>query len=471
LGDSIRILVIDDEPHLLDIAKEWLEGEMGFEVATASSAEEGLAVYRSGRQEAIISDYQMPGMNGLDLLRFLRGEGDSVPFILFTGKGREEVAMEALEAGADGYHQKGQQSRPQFATLAQKVVVTVGKHRAEDALRESEQKWRGIVNTSPDGIAIVSLDGRIAEMSDSALAIYGFDDASEIVGRDMFEFLDPSYKDKATLLLGEMLKGHYTGPSEYRVFTKDGSPLILEINADVLRDKNGAPIAFMLVERDITRRRLAEEQLLKASKKLNLMNSVTRHDTLNQIMAIRGYARMLEKRPLSPEMAEQVRNIERSAHAIERQMEFMKEYQEIGAQEPRWMELEDCVRRSGETIPSGAISVEVRAKGVEIWADPMFEKVVHNLLDNALRHGHAKRLVISKEVEDGNLRLVFADDGLGVAEKDRQHLFERGYGRNTGFGLFLAKEILGMTGIDISEESSALGGARFVMSIPAGLWR
>ena len=138
----IEILYIDDEADLLDIAKEFLERSDDIHVDTALSVSVARDMMEQTRYDAIISDYQMPVMNGIDFLKELRSEGNKVPFILFTGRGREEVVIEALNSGADFYLQKGGNPSSQFLELEHKVKEVVRRNRAEGALKENEERLK-----------------------------------------------------------------------------------------------------------------------------------------------------------------------------------------------------------------------------------------------------------------------------------------------------------------------------------------
>ena len=97
----IRILLIDDEPNLLEVSKEFLELDKSLSVDAVTSADDALGQLRHQNYDVIVSDYQMPDKDGIQLLKEIRGAGNKVPFILFTGRGREEIAIEAFENGAD----------------------------------------------------------------------------------------------------------------------------------------------------------------------------------------------------------------------------------------------------------------------------------------------------------------------------------------------------------------------------------
>ncbi|PKL60361.1 MAG: hypothetical protein CVV33_03065, partial [Methanomicrobiales archaeon HGW-Methanomicrobiales-4] len=159
----IQVLYVDDEPHLLDICKLFLERGGEFSVDTSPSAPEALIQLNLKTYDAIISDYQMPGMNGIDLLKEVKTSGNIIPFILFTGRGREEVVIQALNEGADFYLQKGGDPISQFTELMHKIQSAVKQKKTEQALRESEEQYRLVIESVPTGMHFYQLeaDGRL----------------------------------------------------------------------------------------------------------------------------------------------------------------------------------------------------------------------------------------------------------------------------------------------------------------------
>ena len=107
MPETITILYVDDERALLDLGKVFLEETGRFRVDTSISARSALSILQIKEYDAILSDYQVPGMDGIDFLKTVRASGNTIPFILFTGKGREEIVIQALNEGADFYLQKG----------------------------------------------------------------------------------------------------------------------------------------------------------------------------------------------------------------------------------------------------------------------------------------------------------------------------------------------------------------------------
>lgn len=142
-----QILCVDDEEFLLDLCKLFLERGGGLQVDTAISASDGLAKLREKEYDAIISDYEMPGMNGVEFLIEVRSSGETIPFIIFTGRGREEVVIEALNNGADFYLQKGGDPKAQFAELKSKVDHAIKQKNAEKILEQEREQLLSIFDS------------------------------------------------------------------------------------------------------------------------------------------------------------------------------------------------------------------------------------------------------------------------------------------------------------------------------------
>ncbi len=155
-----RILYVDDEPAMLDIGKLFLEQSGQFSVDTIASAPAALELLDSKSYDAIIADYQMPDMDGIEFLKKVRSSGNSIPFILFTGRGREEVVIQALNEGADFYLQKGGEPKSQFTELSNNIHYAMMRRRSEDSLKRSEAQLRQIIDLVPHMIFAKDGDGK-----------------------------------------------------------------------------------------------------------------------------------------------------------------------------------------------------------------------------------------------------------------------------------------------------------------------
>jgi DNA-binding response OmpR family regulator len=149
MPDEIRILYVDDEPSLLELGKIFLERSGKFSVDIITSSLAALTLQSKNNYDAIISDYQMPEMNGIEFLKKIRSSGNTIPFILFTGRRREEVVIQALNEGADFYLQKGGEPVSMFAELSHKIRYAVMRRHAEDSLKQNEAQLRQIIDLVP----------------------------------------------------------------------------------------------------------------------------------------------------------------------------------------------------------------------------------------------------------------------------------------------------------------------------------
>ncbi len=182
----IEVLYIDDEPDLLELGKRFLQREEDFSVDTVDHSVQALDRIRQQHYDAIVSDYLMPGMDGLTLLKAIRGDGNPVPFIMFTGRGREEVVIEAFSSGASFYLQKGGDPMVQFAELSHKIRQAVEKRRAEERVRQANWEWEHLFNAVENPITILAPDHRIIAANRAALEAMGCIMA-EVLGKRCFE--------------------------------------------------------------------------------------------------------------------------------------------------------------------------------------------------------------------------------------------------------------------------------------------
>lgn len=215
------------------------------------------------------------------------------------------------------------------------------------------------------------------------------------------------------------------------------------------------------------------EELSVVRYKLSLLSSITRHDILNQITVVKSGLDIIEDNftsddPNTPVLA----LIRSSVRNIKEQIGFTAVYEQMGVQQPVWHQVSAITTKTRDSLNIGSVIILDTTRDLEVFADPMFGQVIYNLVDNALRHGKSlRRICFSFETSGDQGVLIMADDGVGIAEEDKNKIFQRGFGKNTGLGLFLIQEILSFTHITIRETGKVGTGARFEILIPAGKWR
>ena len=188
---------------------------------------------------------------------------------------------------------------------------------------------------------------------------------------------------------------------------------------------------------------------------------------------LQGYLTILEEKQPDSTHHEYFQKIATAVQRISSMILFTKEYEQIGVNAPVWQDCRTIVDTATKHAPLGQVMVKNDLPAeTEIYADPLVIKVFYNLMDNAVRYGK-KITTIQFSVEElkGNHVVMCKDDGDGVLAEEKEKIFERGFGKNTGLGLALSREILSITGITIRETGEPGTGARFEMTVPKGAYR
>lgn len=187
---------------------------------------------------------------------------------------------------------------------------------------------------------------------------------------------------------------------------------------------------------------------------------------------MRGFLSILGETPPGPTYNEYFQKVSDAAERISAMIQFTKEYESIGVTVPAWQDCRTLVDTAAKEALLGKIMVKNDLPaGGNVFADPMMVKVFYNLIDNAIRYG-GKITTIRFFIEDREKDevIVCEDDGFGVPAEEKVKIFERGFGKNTGLGLPLSREILGITGITITETGESGKGARFEIVVPKDMW-
>ena len=467
----ITILLIDDEIGLLEVAQLFLERDGDIRVIPALSAQQGLDLLETHQFDAIVCDYDMPGMNGIGLLKTLRSRDTLMPIIIFTGKGNESVVIEALNNGADFYLQKGEDPREKFGELKQRINDAVIRRQTREIIAESEKKYRALMEYAPVAILSTDISGHITDNNSMLLALLGIESDTGAKKINVLHY-PPLVKAGISADFEHCISYGEGGTFEHYYVNEREKKIYLRYRIKPVLDTKKKVIGLLSALEDFTEWKAMEESLKEANKKLSLLSSVTRHDILNQLTILIGNLELMKNDRMDVSMRDYIRKEELAAEHIRNQISYDKDYQDIGVHSPQWQNLKSTINKSLMTINLGKINLKINLPDIEVYANPLFEKVFFNLVNNSARSGeHVSEISISARQDESGITILYESDGTGVEKYEKELIFEKGYEKMVGYGLFVSREILSLTDITIKETGKPDKGVRFEIFIPKGRFR
>jgi len=417
-----RIVVVEDSRTQAEYLGHLLELE-GAGVTVAATGEEALAAICNNPPDIVLTDIVMPGMDGYELCHTIKADPKmaGIPVILVTQLHDPSDVLKGLVAGAENFIVKPFEPEQVYNRIAA-VLDAAGR-------------------PDPDGQK----------------------DAFEYVLAGQSHTINFSRSRILDILLST-----YEFAIRKNNELQDAHERMTALNEELMAAVEDLQLANQNLSKENAERGRVERALADANRKLNLMTSVTRHDINNQILALHAFIELSEAEIHDTKVLEYIRKAKAAARAIQRQIAFTKQYEDIGVKAPLWQNLAEVVETLRPALTEQSIVLETRDLQYEIYADPLLSRVFENLVDNSIRHGrHVHRIIVSAvRTADGGLLVGFQDDGEGVAEGEKVQIFQKGFGKNTGLGLFLTREILEFTGISIRENGVYGRGARFEIAIP-----
>jgi PAS domain S-box-containing protein len=457
----VRVLHVDDERTIAETTASFLETEIE-NASVAVETDPATALERLDDEpfDCIVSDYQMPEMDGVELLEAVRETHPDLPFILFTGKGSEEVASEAISAGVTDYLRK-EGGHDEYAVLARQIKSAVEHRRAVE-------RFEGFLESAPDAITIVDVDGAITEVNEQAEEMFGYD-RSELLGEPIELLIPERYRGRHADHRERYVRDPETRPMgadiDLYALRADGSEFPVDIALSPVRI--GDHVEVMAAIRDISTRKWREEELREREQRLQRQNerldefaSVVSHDLQNLLTAASAGAE-LTRRTDDLSHLEQVDNaLDRMETLVEDLLTLAREGQTVEDLEP--VDLASVATEAWTTIETAEATLELEGADVELLADEgRLKQVLENLFHNAVQHG-ARDVTVRVGVDDG--RVFVADDGPGIPVDKRDEVFDYGFStreEGNGYGLAIVRSIVEAHGWEIIATESGDGGARF----------
>jgi len=369
----------------------------------------------------------------------------------------------------------------EIAQLAEAMNQMLGQlEQSHTDLQDSEQKFRSFVQESADGYILLGSQGQVIEWNPANERITGIA-REEALGVPFIEiqirllvpehrtpqFIEHLRQESTTIVNTGEFPGFYQ-PMEIGIARPDGTRRTLQQISFPLRISG--ELHFGIINRDITESRLTEDALRQSRKKLNLLNTITFQDIRSTSFALSGYHELIRKYINSEDGKNLLKKEELLLQQINKSLNVAKNYQDLGINLPLWQDVNRVFLYALSHLDSLKITRTVRLDGLEVFADPLLEKVFSNLLENAVqRGGGVTSINLTCQKRETGLELIFEDNGRGIPSGEKEKIFEREY--RDIISLFFAREILSITGMSIRETGVEGEGARFIIMVPEAVYR
>ncbi len=450
---TIRLLYVDDEPDLLHLVRTTLEDEPEIEVMTAGSADEALTLLDREGADVILSDYSMPRKNGLVLLSEVRRRHGEIPFVLFTGRGSEEVVIEALNGRADLFIRKQPDVGALLIDLIPQLQSMVARSRAEAARTRFEARYRAVFEHSGRGLVLYDLARGETEANATARALLG-SGLEELPLEDLAGRLEPSERARFLTLVDAVTAGAPSASGRFLHGNGEETTVYLVLRAP-------APDLLILSVEDVNEREALEARTEEMERTLEILGSALRQQIERRTLVIRGLAERLSRSLPDRRDLALLERILVANEEIRSTVAFALRHQGQTEGPILYRPLLPIVRRAARTAGMTRDAYDADCPGVSVSSDAWLERVLHQLFADAVRTG-AGKIRLTASVEDRDLIIRFEERRLDGAED-----FEADGARE---GLRALREILADCPMTIQEHGIA-GGRQFELCVPAGGFR
>jgi PAS domain S-box-containing protein len=471
MDSSIDILHVEDDPDFASLTADFLEIEDDrFTVSAATDSNEGLERLAAEEFDCIVSDYDMPEDNGIEFLSSVRERNPDIPFILFTGKGSEEVASEAISAGVTDYLQKDIGSE-QYELLANRIVTAVEQYRTEHELERQNDLFSKAQNIASVGAWEYNLDTYESYVSDEVMRIHGLDRDATLLPEESIEYYHPDDRAAIRTAFREALEAGESYDLELRLVDADGQQRWVRTRGEPQTD-DGEIVRLRGILQDISEQKRREKRLERQSQRLEEFANVVSHDIRNPLQVASRQLELAEETGDASNFKNSKEALDRISTIIENILTLARHGRTVD--ELGETKLATVAREAWTTVQTGEQTMKVDDSGV-IDADPdrlrqLFENLFHNAVDHAgeettIRVGSIEPMFTStRATGEAPTGFYVEDDGPGIPEDQREKVLESGFStaeEGTGFGLAIVAQIAEAHGWEVRVTEGHSGGARF----------
>jgi PAS domain S-box-containing protein len=436
--EIIHILLVEDNPGDAVLIREMLcdSKNCPSDLTIADSLSSAFVLLSEHQFDLMLLDLGLPESQGIDTLQTVLQHHIPLPIVVITGFASDSAGLLAVQIGAQDYLIKGQIDTD---LLIRSIRYAIERFHIKEALAASEMKYRTLIEQANDAIFLVDLE--------SGFFIDANRKAQDLVGRSRDEIhkmhysalFPPEEKEIYSAIHNSLLSGDQGAVREGSVMHHTGMCIPMEISSSVIEVNNVRLILGIF--RDISERKRAEQALMQAQRKLNILNSVTFEDIQNTVFTLTAFLEIQDDQGLDPLMKEYIEKEHALAIDLQKSIEFMKDYQNMGINTPQWHNVLQTFLFAISHLDISGLSRIITLDTLEIYSDPLLEKVLIILIDNVIRHGKTATEMVFRYNETGDgVTLIFEDNGIGVLDQEKEKIFERGYGKKKAFVSFMPEK-------------------------------
>ncbi|MCK9591507.1 MAG: ATP-binding protein [Methanoregula sp.] len=353
----------------------------------------------------------------------------------------------------------------EFQDLEQSINTMVSSlKKAFREVQDEKSFQREVIDQLPVAVFMKDMkDGKYTFWNKASEQIFDIP-AGEVIGRTDKELFSTEMVSSITREDSEAFH-HHISIFNKKINSKSRGQRIIHMIIVPIFDSTSTFRYILGIAEDFT-----EETM---NMKIDLLFSITRRDILDQLSVIMNYLERAQLKTSQEAMQTFFDKTLESVESIRNQMAFVSSLQAIGITTPTWQSVIKSFWSAVTVLPSRNVDIRVEMDDIELYADPLLPRIFFNLLANSLQHGNHRmtKIRLSARMSEESLSLIYEDNGTGIPELEKGKIFEFGYGKRTGFGLFLARELLGFTGMTITETGEPGKGARFEIVVPKGKFR
>lgn len=477
-----KVLHVDDNVNFLELFKtiftEW------FDIYSVNSCTEALTIMDQDKFDAVITDYDMPDMNGMELFKKIRTNHPDTPVIFFTGHGSEEVARKAFVAGISDYIIKGLDGFLNKARLVNSIRQAIEKKKSEIALRESETRYRFLYDESQAINVLMALDGTIVDANKACLKLMECT-REELIGRSAFDCVLQEQREEVIASFMADVRGEHSSSMLMDVvsFNNNLRKVLFGEGAVMVRDEKNEPVSVLVNAIDVTDQFLTEEALDAIKRELMTKNREITDFTFRASQYLKKnllhIKNCLERLRNDPDNADESYNT--AVKYSDELLVFVDRLQTLSSAgnisaEFREINPETLIRSSFNLFSQDSAVLKINSPLPIISGDDeKLSLVFSNLLKNSFQFADPQKeqliVEICGERRDSDILICCKDNGLGIDKRYINRIFDIGfaYGNTagSGFGLSIARRVIETHGGEIWAKSPGESkGSEFFIKLP-----